>query len=84
MQTSLLRRSVKAIKAETVSEPFDCNAILVTLDGLWVACLSFDPRFAGSKPAEENGGLKAIKSEELPSFGGKESRRPHVVKFTAC
>jgi hypothetical protein len=37
-----------------------------------------DPRLAGSKPAEENGFLKAIKILSTPSFGGE------VKPLAAC
>jgi hypothetical protein len=45
----------------------------------WLVCLLLDPRFAGSKPSEGGGFLKAIKNRSTPS--DKYSRRPHVVRF---
>jgi hypothetical protein len=37
----------------------------------WLACLSLDPRFAGSIPAEVDRFLGVIKIRRTPSFGGE-------------
>jgi hypothetical protein len=44
---------------------------------LVVACLPLDPRFAGSKPAEDDGFLRVIKIRSTTSFGGEVDLR-HV------
>jgi hypothetical protein len=44
---------------------------LVALDDLMVVCLPFDPRFAGSNPAEDDRFLRAIKIRNTASFRGE-------------
>jgi hypothetical protein len=44
---------------------------LAAFGGQWLACLSLHPRFAGSKPAEDDEFLMAIKIRITTSFGGE-------------
>jgi hypothetical protein len=44
------------------------SAKVVVLGGIVVACLPFDPRFAGSDLAEKNGFLRPIKISSRTSF----------------
>jgi hypothetical protein len=54
------------------------------LGGLVVACLTLDPRFAGSYPAEDDGSLRAIKIRSTTSFGGKVKKSVPCRRFTEC
>jgi hypothetical protein len=58
------------------SSDHQCNSIpyifiMVALGGLVIACLPLDPRFAGSKPAGDDGFLSVIKIRSTSSFGGE-------------
>jgi hypothetical protein len=51
--------------------PLGLYTFMVALGGLVVACLSLDPRFAGSNTAEDDEFVMAIKIRSTTSFGGE-------------
>jgi hypothetical protein len=51
------------------------------LGDVTLSCLPWDPRYAGSNPAESDGFVRAVQSVTgLPSEG-KQGRRPHLIQF---
>jgi hypothetical protein len=60
-----------------------CMTLLVALGCLMVACLSLDPRFAGSKPVRCRWILMAIKIRSTTSFRGEvKPSVPYKKKYT--
>jgi hypothetical protein len=53
----------------------------VSLGRLVVACLSLDPRFAGSNLAKGDGFLKTIKIRSMTFFGGSKWIRRKILRY---